>query len=245
MITKIIEYFRDTFYRMDVFYKKSIEKRQKENIENYIINIDDKIVKNTSFFPLESWWFKRKTHTFFYDKSWNIVLKLKIDYYILIILLIPIIVISKFLFNLKKWLLNSDMIILYLIIIFIVISIILIFFSLSYLSSWTKIFNFENWFFYNKKYENKINLFYWNEKYKDKIILISSIHALQIISEYISWSKHNFTSYELNLILKDSSRINIIDNWDLEEIRKIAQEISLKLKVKNYDLTQNYIDMWY
>jgi hypothetical protein len=69
------------------------------------------------------------------------------------------------------------------------------------------------------------------------IIPFSEIHALQIISEFISGKFDNYSSYELNIILKDATRINIIDHNDIEQIRLDAQKISIFLGVPVWDIT--------
>lgn len=54
----------------------------------------------------------------------------------------------------------------------------------------------------------------------------SQIHALQIISEFIPGKYGNYKSYELNLILKDATRVNIVDHKNIEQIRLDAQKTS-------------------
>jgi hypothetical protein len=64
---------------------------------------------------------------------------------------------------------------------------------------------------------------------------LSNVHALQIISEYVSSSKSSYYSYELNLVLKDGSRLNVIDHGRLESIRSDAQKLSGFLGVPLWD----------
>ncbi len=45
---------------------------------------------------------------------------------------------------------------------------------------------------------------------------LSAIHALQLISEYVSGNKNSYYSYELNLVLADGNRINVVDHGNLE-----------------------------
>lgn len=47
------------------------------------------------------------------------------------------------------------------------------------------------------------------------------------------------------MVLKDSRRVNVIDHWNLEEIRKNADELASKLWVKIYDITQFYTENFY
>jgi hypothetical protein len=70
---------------------------------------------------------------------------------------------------------------------------------------------------------------------KKKSVLLSEIHALQIISEYVSTSKNSYRSYELNLVLSDGSRVNVIDHGKLESIRDDAQKLSAFLGVTIWD----------
>lgn len=61
---------------------------------------------------------------------------------------------------------------------------------------------------------------------------LEQIYALQLISEYCrSGSSSNnhysyFYSYELNLVLKDGKRINVVDHGDLNKLRDDAARLS-------------------
>ncbi len=55
---------------------------------------------------------------------------------------------------------------------------------------------------------------------------LQNIHALQIISEYVHSNKSSYYSYELNLVLKDGRRINVIDHGNLKKLREDAQRLS-------------------
>ncbi|MFP4013080.1 MAG: hypothetical protein ACLFVQ_03270 [Chitinispirillaceae bacterium] len=77
---------------------------------------------------------------------------------------------------------------------------------------------------------------------------LDDIHALQILRESIGKSGSssyrsvgnrevsggNF-SYELNLVLKDASRVNVIDHGSVKEIREDAESISRFLGVQVWD----------
>lgn len=56
------------------------------------------------------------------------------------------------------------------------------------------------------------------------IIPLNQIHALQIISEWVP-GKSSYTSYELNIVLKDATRINIVDHNNIKQIRLDAEKI--------------------
>lgn len=58
---------------------------------------------------------------------------------------------------------------------------------------------------------------------------IEDIHALQLISEYHSSSGDEmagFRSYELNLVMKDGRRVNVVCHGWLEKIRMQASTLS-------------------
>lgn len=52
------------------------------------------------------------------------------------------------------------------------------------------------------------------------------IHALQLISEYCTGNKSSYYSYELNLILKDGRRINVVDHGNQNKLREEAKTLS-------------------
>ncbi|MBI4429021.1 MAG: hypothetical protein HY562_07865 [Ignavibacteriales bacterium] len=55
---------------------------------------------------------------------------------------------------------------------------------------------------------------------------LSKIHALQLISEYVRGNKTSYYSYELNIVLPDGSRLNVVDHGSLEKLRKDAKTLS-------------------
>lgn len=57
-------------------------------------------------------------------------------------------------------------------------------------------------------------------------IPLDEIHALQILAKDCSLGPYAYTSYELNLVLKDGSRHNVIDHPQRESIRKEARQLS-------------------
>ena len=70
--------------------------------------------------------------------------------------------------------------------------------------------------------------------------LFDDIHALQIIAERVQSSssgKNNssYYSYELNIIKKDASRLNVVDYGNLSAIRKDAQTLANALSVPLWD----------
>jgi hypothetical protein len=69
-------------------------------------------------------------------------------------------------------------------------------------------------------------------------IALPRIHALQIVSERCSSSKSSFMSYELNLVLEDGSRRNVVDHGNIEGLRADARELAIFLAVPLWDATE-------
>lgn len=228
---------------MEDIQKKALEKQERFN--NYISSIDEEIVKNSSFIPLKRGWTNIKSHDLIIENNWNYLFKVKWFFpeAFLGIFFIPIITTIIILYSKNFEVNNMFWEFLWLIIYSIIFSWLawLIFYSLhrSY------IFDFQNWYFYDTIYTQKLFEFLRDEKYKNKIISLKEIQALQIISERVHGKNTTYTSYELNMILKNSSRVNIIDHWNLEEIRKNASELANKLWVKVYDVTEIYVENFY
>jgi len=62
---------------------------------------------------------------------------------------------------------------------------------------------------------------------------LKELHALQVIKEFLpdnssneGWRRKGLTSYEINLVMNDGSRINILDHGNKKEIDRQAQEIA-------------------
>lgn len=66
-------------------------------------------------------------------------------------------------------------------------------------------------------------------------VKLSEIHALQIISEYIRSDKSSYYSHELNLVLKDASRITVVDHGNLKRLREDAATLGQFLRVPVWD----------
>ncbi len=67
---------------------------------------------------------------------------------------------------------------------------------------------------------------------------LAQVHALQVVSERCSGSDSSFTSYELNLVLHDGSRRNVVDHGNLEALRADARELATFLVVPLWDGTE-------
>jgi hypothetical protein len=58
---------------------------------------------------------------------------------------------------------------------------------------------------------------------------LAEVHALQILPEYVRGNKSAYTSYELNLVLRDGRRLNVVDHGDYESLRGHAETLSVFL----------------
>jgi hypothetical protein len=56
----------------------------------------------------------------------------------------------------------------------------------------------------------------------DEYTSLNDVHALQLLSEYVRGSKNSYHSYELNLVLKDGSRLNVVDHGNPVKLREDA-----------------------
>ncbi len=64
---------------------------------------------------------------------------------------------------------------------------------------------------------------------------VRDIHAIQLISEYISSSDSSYYSYEMNLVSRAGVRTNVVDHGKLEQIREDASTLSEFLDVPVWD----------
>lgn len=55
---------------------------------------------------------------------------------------------------------------------------------------------------------------------------LDRIHALQLLSQYNRGNKTSYYSYQLNLILKDGNRINVLNHGDEQQVRSDATELA-------------------
>jgi hypothetical protein len=95
-------------------------------------------------------------------------------------------------------------------------------------------------------------------KYPGTKVDLKEAYALQILEEVVytrrsgpgnssgpgkkgtymlAGDQQKYLSYELNLILKDRSRINIVDHGDLNDIRESAQKLADRLHIEVWDGT--------
>ncbi|PWN06468.1 hypothetical protein [Rhodohalobacter mucosus] len=64
-----------------------------------------------------------------------------------------------------------------------------------------------------------------DNKDKKDAAMLRDVHAIQLIREYVRSDKSSYYSYELNLILSDGSRVNVIDHGKKSEILEDAEKL--------------------
>jgi hypothetical protein len=225
-----------------------IKNLNENNTKKITIHINDPIVKKTSFMPLLSWWMYITTHKLILDNFWNIILKINKLFNIIpiIIIIASILKISELIINpsILQNLTDDD----FWLKVMMPLIFLIIWIFLFVKRKKSKIFDFESWYFYDLKYKSNIyEYIYQNEKFNKNIIKLKDIHAIQIIEKSVNnnisreryW---RYITYELNIILKDTFRINIVEFNDIIDIRNISTLISEKLWVEVYDYSKyNYI----
>lgn len=85
-------------------------------------------------------------------------------------------------------------------------------------------------------FDKQLGLYYKTHRFKlheskDNQIRLTSIAALQIIGEHVRSDKGSYKSFELNLVLEDGTRKNVIDHGNLKSIIMDAEIISKFLNV--------------
>ena len=66
----------------------------------------------------------------------------------------------------------------------------------------------------------------FDKKSLKKFAEFGEIHALQLISEHCRGNKSSYYSYELNLVLKDGKRINVVDHGNYDKLCEDAETLS-------------------
>lgn len=74
-----------------------------------------------------------------------------------------------------------------------------------------------------------------SQQVTDDHVPLKDIHALQLLKEYCSSDNGGYYSYELNLVLKDASRVNVVDHGKLGRLRRDADEVAGFLGVPVWD----------
>lgn len=211
-----------------------------ENIENakrnYLSTITDEIVLKATFTPIRDWWVSMIANKLVIDRNNNYIFKSRIYipilyvYFIYLFFFFPYLYqnVNNFSFSFFINLVSNTRPILIPLVLF---SLPLVFWIEYY------ILDFQNWYFYTNKNRKKLIDFLNTGNFNDKFKAIKDIHAIQILNEKVKYKRWYYLSYELNLILKDSSRINLTDHYNVDYIRKNAITLSNRLWVKVYDIT--------
>lgn len=72
-------------------------------------------------------------------------------------------------------------------------------------------------------------------------IQVKDIIAIQLLKETVKQSKHSFVSYEINLVLKDGKRINVVDHGNKKAALTQAKRVSKFLGVPLYAARGNKV----
>ncbi len=70
---------------------------------------------------------------------------------------------------------------------------------------------------------------------KNPIVKLSDVKAIQVIRERISSKNGSYYSYEINLVLADASRVNVIDHGNHSAIIEDAETLATALGVPFWD----------
>jgi hypothetical protein len=68
-------------------------------------------------------------------------------------------------------------------------------------------------------------------------VQLDRIHALQLIKEHCTGNDSSYYSYELNLVLKDGTRLNVVDHGNQNLLRRDAEELAKFLGRPLWDAT--------
>lgn len=102
---------------------------------------------------------------------------------------------------------------------------------------------------------NKTTGYFWKGRLKDnespdqkalkEYCRLTDIAALQIVAEHISGSSsssgrsQSYRSYEINLILRNAGRLNVIDHGNRKKLMEDAEKLASYLGVPVWDGTRN------
>lgn len=70
---------------------------------------------------------------------------------------------------------------------------------------------------------------------------LDDVQAIQIIKERVKSKNSSYNSYELNLVLKDASRINVVDHSKYEQIKEDARVIADFIGIPYWDAVNMYL----
>ncbi len=72
---------------------------------------------------------------------------------------------------------------------------------------------------------------------KNRLVDLSDVKAIQVIAERLSSKNGSYHSYEINLVLADASRINVIDHGKHQAVIEDAETLATTLGVPLWDAT--------
>jgi len=67
------------------------------------------------------------------------------------------------------------------------------------------------------------------------VVPLSRIHAIQVVSEYVPGKRSSFYSHELNLVLSDGGRVNVVDHGNKGQLTSDAKALAEFLAVPLWD----------
>ncbi len=96
---------------------------------------------------------------------------------------------------------------------------------------------FDKWSgLYWRGYKKPINMY--DRSTGGQFARLGEIHAIQIIEEHISNNNGSYASYELNLVLNNGDRLNVIDHGNMRAVKDDAQTLSRFLNKPVWDATE-------
>jgi hypothetical protein len=96
---------------------------------------------------------------------------------------------------------------------------------------------FDKWAgLYWKGYKKPVNMY--DRSSGAEFARLGEIHAIQIVEEHISSNNGSYRSYELNLVLNNGDRLNVIDHGSMKAVKNDAQTLSRFLNKPVWDSTE-------
>lgn len=75
-------------------------------------------------------------------------------------------------------------------------------------------------------------------RHGDELVPLERVRALQLIAELVRGDKSSYWSYELNLVLGDGTRRNVVDHGSLATLREDARALAEFLAVPLWDAVE-------
>lgn len=96
---------------------------------------------------------------------------------------------------------------------------------------------FDKWAgFYWKGFKKPVNMY--DRTSGGEFARLGEIHAIQVLVKRVSSKNGSYNSYELNLILKNGSRLNVIDHGNMRAVKSDAQTLASFLNKPVWDTTE-------